>query len=155
MQVVRDLFERHHLGAELLGQQLGPLQGAVGHHHLGDVLFAQVAGHQFDGLAGTDQQHLGLGEIGEDPPSQAHRGKGHRHGAGADLGIGAHPLGHREGFLEQTLQRPLHRLGLLGMGVGLLDLPQDLRLSQHQGVEPAGHPHQMADRLLVLVPVDG
>ena len=41
------------------------------------------------------------------------------------------------------------------MGVGLLDLPQDLRLPQHQGVEPAGHPHQVANRLLVLMLVDG
>ena len=41
------------------------------------------------------------------------------------------------------------------MGVGLLDLPQDLRLSQHQGVETAGHPHQVAHRLFVMVLIDG
>lgn len=101
---------------------------------------------------GTDQQHLGLGEIGEDAAGQAHGGEGHRHGAGADLGVGTHPFRHREGFLEQALQGTLHRFRLLGVGVGLLDLPQDLRLSQHQGVEPAGDPHQVAHRLLVLVP---
>ena len=92
---------------------------------------------------------IGLGR------DQAYGGEGHRHGAGADLGVGTHPFRHREGFLEQALQGSLHRFRLLGVGVGLLDLPQDLRLSQHQRVEPAGDPHQVAHRLLVLVAVDG
>ena len=155
MQIVGDLFERHHLGTKFGRQGLGTLQGAVGHHHLGDVLLAQMTGHQFNGFTSTDQQHLGLGEIGEDPPTQTDGGKGHRHGTGANLGIGAHPFGHRERFLEQPLQRPLHRLRLLGMGIGLLDLPQDLRLPQHQRVEPARHPHQVAHRLFIVMLIDG
>ena len=155
MQVVRDLLQGHNLGTELLCQQLGPLQGPVRHHHPGHALLAQVAGHQFDGFAGAHQQHLGLGEVGEDTAGQAHGGEGHRHRAGADLGVSAHPFGHREGFLEQALQGSFHRIRLLGVGVGLLDLPQDLRLPEHQGVEAAGHPHQVPHRFLVLVPVDG
>lgn len=35
----------------------------------------------------------------------------------------------------------------------LFDLPQDLRLAEHQRIQPACHPHQMTDSLIILMPV--
>ena len=40
-----------------------------------------------------------------------------------------------------------------GVGEGFFHLAEDLRLAQHQRIEAAGDAHQMADGIVVLMPV--
>jgi hypothetical protein len=117
-------------------------------------LFAHVAGDQFDGLAGADQQHLLLRQVLEDLLRQAHGGIRHRHGAGADRGVGAHLLGDREGLLEQAVQDLAGDTDLVRGGERALHLPEDLRLAEHQRVEPGGHAERVLHGLLVGVQVE-
>jgi hypothetical protein len=46
------------LGAEAGGQPFAALQRAVGHGHAPGRARGKVRGHQFDHLAGTDEQHV-------------------------------------------------------------------------------------------------
>ena len=65
----------------------------------------EVRGDQFDHLAGADEQDLDLAQVLEQLRGQPHRRGGHADRMRADLGRGAHLLGHREGALEQLVQR--------------------------------------------------
>ena len=106
-------------------------------------------------VSGAHQQHLGLGEIGEDTAGLT-AAKGHRHRASADLGVGAHRLATEKDFWNRRSRGSFHHyISLLGVGVGLLDLPQDLGSRAPGESRATGHPHQVSHRFLVLVPVDG
>ncbi len=141
------------MGAELFGQLAGPLQGAVGYDDTLDALVVQVPRHQADGLTGADQQRLAAVQIGEDLLGQADRGEGHRHRVLANGGIGAHGLGGAEGGLEQTPEQRPDGAGLTRHGVGRLELAENLRLAQHHRIQPAGHAHHVAHRVMVAVHV--
>ena len=106
----------------------------------------EVRGHQFDHLAGADEQHADLAQVLEQLRRQPHRGGGHADRMGADLGRGAHLLGDRERALEQLVQRRAQRAGLVGLAHGLLHLAQDLRLAQHHRIEPGGDAEGVARR---------
>ena len=41
----------------------------------------------------------------------------------------------------------------LGIREGFFYLAEDLRLAQHQRIQTAGNAHQMADRIVILMPV--
>jgi len=145
-------------GAELdrpgtagFGQGLGPAQRAVGDGQAHDAGFAQMAGDQLDGLAGTDQQCTGPAEVIEDTTRQADRGIGHGNRVLADRGFGAHLLGDRERMLEQPLQLAAQPHVLARNLIGILELTENLRLAQHHGIEPRGDTHQMAGRFTLVI----
>ena len=117
-QLLGNIGQQYRLGAKTLRQFAGTTQGAVGHHHLGNTRFSQVAGHQVDRLAGADQQGTGTAQVREDVASQVHGRIGHRHRVFADGGIGAHPLGNGEYPREQSHQLRTHRARLFGNGEG-------------------------------------
>ena len=100
------------------------------------MLRGEVGDAQLDHLAGADEQAGLLLDAGEDPLGQPHRGSGHRHRVGADLGAGAHLLGHRKGALEQLVQQQAEGAGLLGGLHRLFHLAEDLRFAQHHRIEP-------------------
>jgi hypothetical protein len=132
--------------AEAGGQALAALQRAVGHRHRLGRTRREVRGHQFDHLAGADEEHLHLGQVLEQLRRQPHRGRGHADAVRADLGGRAHFLGHRKGALEQLVQRGAQRAGFVGHAHGLLHLAQDLRLAEHHRIEPGRHPEGVARR---------
>jgi hypothetical protein len=76
--------------------------------------------------------------LGKDALGQPHRGRGHRHRIGADLGAGAHFLGDREGALEQLVQQQAECAGFLGGGDRLLHLSKDLGFAEHHRIEARG-----------------
>ena len=88
------------VAAELFGQAMGFVVGAVGDDQPPDALLGQMAGGQLDGLAGTDQQCGLFAEFVENLLCQLHGGERDRHRAGADGGVGAHFFGRRERVLE-------------------------------------------------------
>ena len=78
----------------------------------------------------------------------------HRHGgdgglALADLGFVADALADLKGVVEEAVEQPAGGALLGGLGVGLLDLVDDLVFAQHHRIQPAGHAEEVADRLLV------
>src|SRR5690606_33166629 len=94
-------------------------------------------------------QHL----AGELDTGESHRDRGR-----ADLGIGAHPLGHRKGALNAAREDAADGPGLLGAAEGLLDLAEDLRLADDHRVEAGADAKEVANRreaaILVEVAVD-
>ena len=82
---------------------------------------------------------------------QAHRGKGHGHRAGADLGFGAHFFGNRKGALKELVEHQGDGASGLGRGKRLFDLTEDLWLAQHQGIQATRDTHQVIDRIDAFV----
>ena len=99
---------------------------------------------QFARLARTDHQHPPAFQRAEDPADQFHRRKRHRYRFPRNGGFAAHPLGGSEGTLQQPLQnQPAGAFGVR-LGIGALDLPQDLRFANHHGVQPGSDLEQVA-----------
>ncbi len=113
----------------------------------------QVARHQGDGFASADQQRLAALQVAEDLSRQADRGESHRHRVLADGGVGPYGLGRAEGGLEQPPEQRADAASLARDGVGRLHLSKDLRLAQHQRIEPGGDTHHMTHGLVVDVHV--
>jgi hypothetical protein len=150
-QFCRDVRQQHRVGAELLGQQTGALQRAVGNDDALDTQLVQMAGDQSNGLAGTDQQGLAALQITENLFGQADRGKRHRHRVFTDRGVGAHLLGRIECRLKQSPQQRADGAGLAGHGVGRFHLTENLRLAQHQRVEPGGDAHHVTNCRIIFM----
>ncbi len=123
---------------------------AVRNEQAADVLALQVLGDEFDRNAGTDEQRRVLLEVGEELLRQGYRRVGDRNGARADLGVGAYFFRDRKGVLEQSRQLLADGPGALGVAVGVLELAENLRFAQHHGVEPAGHPEDVAQCRVVV-----
>ena len=71
-------------------------------------------------------------------PREVHRDAGDADGARADGGLAAHALGHGEGAVDAAAeQAPQRARGDRGV-VGVLHLPEDLRLAEHHRVEARG-----------------
>ena len=104
----------------------------------------EVRCHQLDHFAGADEQHLGLAQILEQLRGQAHRRRGHADRVRADLGGGAHLLGHREAALEHLVQRDAQRTGILGGAHCVFYLAQDLRFTQHHRIQTTGDAERVA-----------
>ena len=113
---------RMRLGAEAAGQLLAALQRAVGQRHRPRLARGEMRRHQFDHLAGAHEQHPDVAQVLEQLRRQAHRRGGHADRVRADLGGGAHLLGHRERTLEQLVQRGAQRAGGVGLAHRLLHL---------------------------------
>ncbi|MNZ41593.1 hypothetical protein D3C78_591460 [compost metagenome] len=141
------------MGAELLGQGTGALQGSVGHHDTPYALFMQVPRDQRNGFTSANQQCLTTAQITEDLLGQTDGGKGHRHRVFADGGVGTHLLGGAEGCLEQTPQQRPNGPGFARYGIGRLHLTEDLRLAQHQRVKPGGDAHHVPHGVMIFMDV--
>lgn len=150
-QLGRDVREQHRVGAKLLGQDARALQGAVGDHDTLDAQVMQVASDQGDGFTGADQQRLAALQVTENLFGQAHGGERDGHRVFTDGGVGAHLLGRIERSLEQTAKQRADGASLAGHGVGGFHLAEDLRLAQHQRVEPCGDAHHVTNCRILFV----
>src|SRR5690606_16139263 len=152
-QVLVEFGQRQRNATVAAGQFLRVRERAVRDQQPSNPCLDEMAGRQFDGLAGADQQHGRVLEPGERLLRQAHRDGGHRHRVRTDAGVGAGALGGRESLLEQTVELAAKAAGAARGGPGVLDLAQDLRLAQHQRVQPGRDPEQVAHRVAAGVPV--
>ncbi len=125
-------------------RDLAAFGAAVGHRQRARFTAGEMRGGQLDHLAGADKQHVDLAEVLEQLLRQAHRRGRHADRVGADVGGAAHFLGHRESALEQLVQRAAHGAGQAGFAHRLLDLTEDLRLTQHHRIQPRRHSEDMA-----------
>ena len=138
------------IGSVLAVQALAALGGAVGQRHGQRLAGREVRRRQLDHLAGAHEQHPHLAQVLEQLQRQAHRRRRHAYRMGTDLGGAAHLLGHREGTLEQLVQRAAQGAGQPRFAHGELDLAQDLRLAQHHGIESGGDAERVACRRAAL-----
>ena len=113
----------------------------------------QVAGDQGNGLARADQQGLAALQVAEDLLGQAHGRKSHRNRVFADGSVGAYLLGRVEGGLEQAPQQRPDRTRFTRDGVGRFHLAENLRLAQHQRVQPRGHAHHVTNGSIVFMDI--
>ena len=95
-----DLVQADGVGVEVLCQFPGSRDGAVRDHHPTHTLLLQVTCDELDGLAGADEQHREVGEVGEHLACEPHGSVSHGHRILSDARVGADLLGHREGELE-------------------------------------------------------
>ena len=152
-QAFIDVAQRNDLCAHFVREHLRTLAGAVGDNHLFHFMLAQMARHKFDGFARAHQQH-GDGRQGfKDLTSEGTGRESNRNRTGTNVGFGSHSLCHGERLLEHTLQLAGLQMPFLRIRKRLFHLPKNLRFAQHQRIQPAGHAHEMADRIVVLMPV--
>ena len=135
-------------------QFLGTRRSAVGDNHFLQALVAQVPGREFDHLPGADQQGARGGQIAEDLLRQPRGGVGDGDRMAADAGVAANPLRHHKRVLEQAPEQFADAARARGAVVGLLQLPQDLRLAHEHGVQAAGHAQNVLDRLIARMAID-
>ncbi len=145
--VVRDLHGD--LVGDLPGDQRGFLLGAVGHQDARGSLLDEVARGQLGHLARAHQQYGLALQAAEDLARQIDRDRGNRHRRAADLRLCADPFGHREGALQQRVERAGNGSHLAGHGIRFLHLAQDLRLADDHRIQRRGHPEQMANGLAI------
>ena len=113
-----------------------------------------MRGTQFDHFASTNEQDALTGHRFKNPLGQMHAGGSHRDNVGADGRRAAHLLGNREGALKQLMQLRTQRACLLCRAHRILDLPKNLRLTDHHRVQAAGHPESMADCSGLIVGIE-
>ena len=127
------VFDRSAL--EEAGHFDGALVGAVGDEDVGRARAAQVAGGQFGHLARAHDHDRAVVERAEDLARQLDGSVADGDGHLADAGIGADAFGDAECAGEQAFQPSADGPGVLGGGVGVLELAEDLRLADHHGIE--------------------
>jgi hypothetical protein len=102
----RQVGERDRGGVEALGEGLAARERAVGHHHGAGTLGDEVGGGELDHLAHAHQQQAGARKVAVDVLGELQRRGRHRDRLRAQLRLGAHLLGHREGLLEERPSWP-------------------------------------------------
>jgi len=147
------------LAGDLTGELRGALLGAIGDEDGGCALLDEMTRGQFGHLARADDEDGLAAQAAEDLAGEVDGDGCDGDGGAADLGLGADALGDREGALEERFERGGDGSDLTRDGVGLLDLAEDLRLSDDHGIERAGDAEEMADGLamaeLVEVRLEG
>ena len=58
-------------------------------------------------------------------------------------------------MLEQTTQVASECVGVLGVAKRVFELPEDLRFAKHHGVESAGYPEYVANRVFIVQREEG
>jgi hypothetical protein len=153
VQPLRQVGQAQRLRAEAAGELLAALERAVGHRHAARLARREVRGDQLDHLAGADEEHVQLAQVLEQLAGQPHGRGRHADRMRADLGGGAHLLGHREAALEQLVQRRAERAGFVGQAHRLLHLAEDLRLAEHHRIEAGGDAEGVPRRVAVVLDV--
>ena len=136
--------EADHRRGQALGDALGAARAAVGDDQAADALGVQVTRAELDHLARADQQRRVAVEAREHAPREPDAGRGDRNGGCPDRGLGANALRDRKRGLEQAVELAARGARLPGGAVGVLELPEDLRLAEDQRVEPGSNRERMA-----------
>src|SRR6267142_3845672 len=144
-QLLGHIVEGDRLPLVAGGQFLAAFQRAIGKSRVARLFGGKVRGTEFDHFAGSDEQHFLLAYARKNAFGDLYRGGGHRHRVSADLGLGAHFFRHRERRLEKLVKHGAERASMLGGLHRIFHLPEDLRLAQHHGIQPARHPERVRD----------
>jgi len=150
VQAVGQIPQTHHLTAKAPGQLLPALQCAVGDGNGLWVFGREVRGAQLNHFARADKQYVDPAQVLKQIACQPHGRCRHADRVGTDFGGRAHFLGDRERSLKQLRQCRAQCAGSIGRAYGVLELPQNLGLTQDHRVQPAGHPESVPRGVTVL-----
>ena len=150
VQSIGHVGQSDHPGPKALGQLLATLQGAVGNRHAFGIFGGEMRDRQFDHFARTHEQHADVLQVLEQLPCQTHRRSGHADGMRADFGRTAHLFGHGKGALKQLVQGTAQGAGVFGSAHSILELAQNLGLTQDHAVQAAGHAEGVAGHIVVV-----
>ena len=143
------LGESDRVGRKARRELRAALQGTVGD---GDG-FRRSRGEmrcgKIDHVAGPDQKHALLGDRRKNALRQSHRGGSHGNRGAADIGVGAHILGHGKRALEEPVQHQPERTRGLGGLYRLFHLSENLRLAKHHRVKAAGDAKRVRHRFVL------
>ena len=98
------------------------------------------SGHQFVHPTGLADLQLG----------QLNGRRADRHGPGAEIGFGPHPLAGAHRLVEQAVENRAEGAVFLPEPHHLLHLGEDLALAQHQRVEAGSHPQQVSNGIFMM-----
>jgi hypothetical protein len=152
--MVGDLPEFDSVALELVGQRARPGDAPVGNNHPAEATGMEVPGGQLDGLSGADQESRVVAEIGEHLSRHAHGGECHGDRAGANIGVCAHLLGHRERLLEKTVKHRARRTSLFSSPVGVLHLAENLWFAEDGRIQSTGNGECVSNGTLVVEGVE-
>jgi hypothetical protein len=137
---------------ERLRQFLRPFIGPVRDEDVARTLADQVTDCQLRHLPGPDDKDLFPLKVTEDLLRQFDGRVTDRNGVAGDPRLGSDPLRHPEGMVEKPVEEDRCRAVIDRLTIGLLQLPQDLRLPHDHGIETRRHAKEVAYRF--PVPVD-
>jgi hypothetical protein len=111
----------------------------------------QVHRRELGHLPGPEDQHVQAAELAEDLFRQRDRGVADRDRPLAETCLAAHPLADAEGRCEQAVGERAGRLQPTRGRERVLDLPEDLRLTHDERVEPRRDAEQMVGGLRAAI----
>src|SRR5690606_15804751 len=109
----------------------------VGDDEVG-ALRAQVSRGERAHLAGAEEEASLVGELAEDLAGELDGDVGERYGVLSDAGLIAHALGDGEGLSQAAVEVLADGVDGAGLAVALLELAEDLGLTDDHGVEAGG-----------------
>ena len=89
-----------------------------------------MAGRKFAHFSGADDHDALVVEAIKDLARQLYGRKRDRDSVAGDRGFGTDPLGHREGFMQETVEDESGGFKLGGIAIGGFDLTKNLRLAK-------------------------
>ena len=140
--------------AKAQGQILGVRARAVRDAHVLQALAGQRVQRQLDHLAGADQKRRLVLEVFEDLTRQIDGHACHRNGSLGDGGFIANPLGRRKGALKQSREHRPAASAFDRRAIGVLHLPENLRLADDHRVDRRSDAHHVPDRVTAFVFVE-
>ena len=97
----------------------------------------------------SEQRWVTIKEAAEMFGGNCDRGRRYRHGMAADLGLGAYALRYSEGTGEKLIELSTHRADSSCRGIGFFHLSQNLRFSDHHGIQACSHPEDVPHGILL------
>src|SRR5690606_7693704 len=113
----------------------GLLDSAVRDRYRTAAVSFEMKGGQLRHLARADEQHGSIVERAEDLLRKLYGDIAHRYAAGADIGVAPHLLRQAEAELKEVMQVTAGKALGNRHAVGIFHLPDDLRFTDHHGVE--------------------
>jgi hypothetical protein len=138
---------RHGAPLQLPRQRFRRCQRPARDGDLLDLLRPQVDAGQLRHLAGAEDDDAQSGEIAEDLPRQLDRRVADRHGAFAEAGLAVNALAHGERGVKEPVRDRAGKVQVARGRVRRFHLSENLRLADHQRIEPRGHAEQVPCRV--------
>ena len=135
---------RHRAPVEMPRERFGGGERPARDRQLLHVLRLQVDARELRHLAGPEDQHAETLQVAEDLLR-------HRHGPLAESGLGPDAFADGERGVEQTVRQRAGVFEIVCGGVSVLDLTENLRLADDQGIESGGDAKQVTRRVRAAV----
>lgn len=130
-----------------LCELVGMGERSAGNGDAANASAAKRTGGGLTNLSAPQHENATPGEALENPLREVNRHCPDSGLSASDLGMAAQPLGGLERLLEETVEAGAQAAALVGLGVGSLNLAQDLGLSDHLRVQSATDANEVGDHI--------